>query len=149
MQIKSRTIAKAVNEVLQSPYCDEKMCLKILTSFLAPENHAIKKPEPPIPYNFTPDSGVYPRERPGEAKIDSVYELFTELDENGEISNLIINRKSIYFLNSLDERLCFLRHSIANVIAVALGLPPKSNHIYYHLFAPDKLQNTFVTGYLV
>ena len=98
MQIKSRTIAKAVNEVLQSPYRDEKMCLKILTSFLAPENHAIKKPEPPIPHNFIPDMGVYPTERPGEAKIDSVYELFTVLDDNGEISNLIINRKLTYFL---------------------------------------------------
>ena len=96
MQIESRRmIAQAVNEVLQSPYHDEKMCLKILTSFLAPENHAIKGPKPPIPHIFTFDRRVYPT---GKAKIDSVYELFTVLDENGEISNFIINRKLTYFL---------------------------------------------------
>ena len=86
MQIKSRTIAQAVNEVLKVPFCDEEMSLKILTSFLDPENHAIKRPEPPIPYNFTPDSGIYPAEQPGEDYVDSVYELFTALDENGKNS---------------------------------------------------------------
>ena len=97
MQIKSSPTAKALNEVLEGPYHDEKICLKILTSFLDPENHAIERPEPPIPYNFTPDDGVYPAEQPGQANIDSVYELFTVLDENGKIQILEIK----YFILSV------------------------------------------------
>ncbi len=45
-----------------------------------------------------------------------------------------------------DRSLC---HSIANMIAVVLALEPRSNHLWYHLFEVDKLENTFMTGFLV
>lgn len=45
--------------------------------------------------------------------------------------------------------MCYLRHTIANIIAVVFALPPMSNHIYYHLIAPDQLPGTYVTGYMV
>lgn len=49
----------------------------------------------------------------------------------------------------LDERVVYLRHTIANVIALALVLPEKSSHVWYHIFAPEKLQGTYITGYMV
>ena len=77
----SRKVAKAVGEVLHEKYCEEY--LNILKSFLDPKNYALENPEPHIPFDFTPDSGVYPEEDP-ECKIfDAVYELFTVLDNNG------------------------------------------------------------------
>ena len=42
-----------------------------------------------------------------------------------------------------------LRHSMANMLAVVMGSPPRSNHLWYHLFAADKLQRTYMTGFMV
>ena len=42
-----------------------------------------------------------------------------------------------------------LRDSLAHLIAVVLGSPPHSNHLWYHMFEPDKLHNTFMTGFMV
>lgn len=42
-----------------------------------------------------------------------------------------------------------LKHSIANLIAVVLGLPPRSNHLWYHMFEPRELQNTYMVGFMV
>lgn len=52
----------------------------------------------------------------------------------------------ITLLDNTDSQ---LRHSIANLIAVVLGLPPKSNHLWYHMFEPKELQNTYMTGFMV
>lgn len=42
-----------------------------------------------------------------------------------------------------------LRHAMANTIAVVLALPEECNHLWYHMFRPDCLRNTFVTGFMV
>ena len=42
-----------------------------------------------------------------------------------------------------------LRHAMANVIAVVFALPEKSNHLWYHVFEPYKLRNTYPPGYMV
>lgn len=42
-----------------------------------------------------------------------------------------------------------LRHSLANLVAVILGSPPRSNHLWYHLFAPEMLENSYITGFMV
>lgn len=42
-----------------------------------------------------------------------------------------------------------LRHSIANMIAMVMGCPARSNHLWYHLFAADELRGTYMTGFMV
>ena len=42
-----------------------------------------------------------------------------------------------------------LRHALANMIAVVFALPSCSNHIWYHMFCPGELENTFLTGFMV
>jgi hypothetical protein len=42
-----------------------------------------------------------------------------------------------------------LRHSIANMVAMVMGCPSHSNHLWYHMFAADELVNTYMTGFMV
>ena len=49
----------------------------------------------------------------------------------------------------LDQSDCDLRHSLANLMAVVVGSPTHSNHLWYHMFAAEKLHNTFMTGFMV
>ena len=42
-----------------------------------------------------------------------------------------------------------LRHSLANIVAVVVGSPSESNHMWYHLFAPGKLTKSYMTGFTV
>ena len=42
-----------------------------------------------------------------------------------------------------------LRHSLANLVAVIVGSPPKSNHLWYHLFAPHMLEKSYMPGFMV
>ena len=42
-----------------------------------------------------------------------------------------------------------LRHALANLVGVVLGSPSRSNHLWYHLFAANELENTFMTGFMV
>ena len=38
---------------------------------------------------------------------------------------------------------------MANVIAVIFALPERSTHLWYHIFDPQSLEGTFVTGFMV
>lgn len=40
-------------------------------------------------------------------------------------------------------------NALASVIAVILACPDESSHLWYHLFQPDRLTGTHVTGFLV
>lgn len=42
-----------------------------------------------------------------------------------------------------------LRHVMANIVAVVLALPERSNHLWYHMFKPDSLSDTYITGFMV
>ena len=42
-----------------------------------------------------------------------------------------------------------LRHALANMIAVVIASPKASNHLWYHLFAPGDLVDTYMTGFMV
>ena len=78
-------MAQSIGEVLKDQYRDEY--LNILKSFIDPENYATEKKEPPISFDFTPDDGVFPRDHSSN-HIDSVYELFTILEDNGKLRGL-------------------------------------------------------------
>ena len=45
-----------------------------------------------------------------------------------------------------DEDLC---HCLANLVGVVLGCQPQSCHLWYHLFSPDELKGTYMTGFMV
>ena len=49
----------------------------------------------------------------------------------------------------LDQSDVDLRHSIANMVAMVMGCPSYSNHLWYHMFAADELKNTYMTGFMV
>ena len=38
---------------------------------------------------------------------------------------------------------------MANMVAAILACPPRSNHLWYHLFAANELNHTHVTGFMV
>ena len=42
-----------------------------------------------------------------------------------------------------------LRHALSNMIAVVFGLPDHSNHLWYHMFRPGELENSYLTGFMV
>ena len=42
-----------------------------------------------------------------------------------------------------------LRHALANMVAVVIGSPKASNHLWYHIFAPGDLADTYMTGFMV
>ena len=45
----------------------------------------------------------------------------------------------------------YLRHSVANLVACALGTRTceKSSHLWYLVFAPEALRGTYLAGYMV
>ena len=59
---------------------------------------------------------------------------------------LIISPLSPYLVDQSDIDLC---HSLANLVAVIVGTQPQSNHLWYHLFSPDELVDTYMTGFMV
>ena len=42
-----------------------------------------------------------------------------------------------------------IRNALPSVIAVALACPDQTTHLWYHLFSPDKLIGTYISGFLV
>ena len=57
----------------------------------------------------------------------------------------VIKRYSV----TLDPADIELRHALANMIAVVFGIPGKSTHLWYHMFAPEALENSYMTGFMV
>ena len=50
---------------------------------------------------------------------------------------------------SIDQLEIELRHALANMVAAVLACPPRSNHLWYHLFAANELNDTHMTGFMV
>lgn len=42
-----------------------------------------------------------------------------------------------------------LRATLVYMIAVTLGCQPQSTHLWYSMFTPDELMNTFLAGFMV
>ena len=51
-----------------------------------------------------------------------------------------------YTLDTHEKQIC---NALANVVAVALACPDQTTHLWYHIFSPDELIGTYVTGFLV
>lgn len=55
---------------------------------------------------------------------------------------------SLSFLHT-DQSELDMCHCLANLIATILGCQPQSNHLWYHLFKPHELKDTYMTGFMV
>ena len=42
-----------------------------------------------------------------------------------------------------------LRRAMANLIAVVLATPHQSTHLWYHMFKPEELSGTYMTGFMM
>ena len=45
-----------------------------------------------------------------------------------------------------DRQIC---NALASVVAVTLACPEQTTHLWYHIFSPNELLGTYVTGFLV
>ena len=52
-------------------------------------------------------------------------------------------------LYPVDSSVVDLRNALVHMIAVVLGCPSQSNHLWYHMFAPEELTSTHITGFMV
>lgn len=48
-----------------------------------------------------------------------------------------------------DETEMEMRNCVVNIVAVILGSPKGSNHLWYHVMEPGHLDGTFLTGFMV
>ena len=129
--------------------------LNILNCFLDPKN-MIKMEEAPNPLNpnvevleYTKDGKIRPKQPPSNIpKRDPIWELFNprHAREGTLISSPLVMVIMLIILDSSDVD---LRHALANMIAVVFGLPSYSTHLWYHMFNPKDLENSFLTGFMV
>ena len=49
-------------------------------------------------------------------------------------------------IDQSDADLC---HALVNMVAVVMASPKASNHLWYHMFAPGDLVDTYMTGFMV
>ena len=87
----------------------------------------------------------------GGEKVDPLYEMFKSLlssppKGNDHCQSICIYTYLISVIDQSDIDLC---HCLANLVGVVLGCQPQSNHLWYHLFSPNELKNTYMTGFMV
>lgn len=49
----------------------------------------------------------------------------------------------------LDDQANTMCNALASVVAAVLACPDHATHLWYHLFDPDRLTGTQITGFLV
>ena len=59
---------------------------------------------------------------------------------------LILRMCTIHYT---DKTKMEMRTCIVNIIAIIFGSPSKSTHLWYHFMAPEELDGTFLTGFMV
>ena len=89
-----------------------------------------------------------PRQKRGKPE-DPLLELFrpSKAQPPGTVSSIFTSSMEFLFLT--DQSDVDLRHALANMIAVVIASPKASNHLWYHMFAPGDLVDTYMTGFMV
>ena len=49
----------------------------------------------------------------------------------------------------IDHSGIYLRAALVKMIAMVVGLPPKKSHLWFHLFMPEELEQSYVSGFMV
>lgn len=88
----------------------------------------------------------------GVSADDQLFKLFCTL--SGDSEGIIV--LSIFHYASLICSLCTtdssnadLRVALVHMIAIVLGCKPQSSHLWYNMFTPDELVDTFLPGFMV
>ena len=149
-----------IGEHLRGLLGDQIICL--LQSFIYPKKMMIERPEaPPVldenaqRFTFTKDFQVVPLQQQGVGKQrDPVFELFNPPADSKEGKFASSLESHAHELSESpvqppDQLEIQLRHALANMVAAVLACPPQSNHLWYHLFAANELNNTHMTGFMV
>ena len=165
-QVTSEVLCNAISDSL-APYFGEEGCIQLIQCFLNPKLMVCHVEfSNPLQKN-TPESGDghHTLERRGKT-TDLLYQLFVpgETQQIGLWFSLHLSthyldlhiRKCmvILFLGSdssltLDQSEIDLRYSLANLVGVVLGCPSNSNHLWYNLFHPELLFETYMPGFMV
>ena len=130
--------------------------LNTLRCFVDPAN-MINEAEIPNPLNPNTEmlelteTGTLKRKAPTGIvdKEDPIWKFFNPEHEGKQMCMCIIVHVSTHVYMFLDPSDTDLRHALANMIAVAFALPSRSNHIWYHMFYPEGLEKTHLTGFTV
>ena len=87
----------------------------------------------------------------GGEKVDPLYEMFMPPQSSPPKGNNHCKSISIYcyLISVIDQSDIDLCHCLANLVGVVLGCQPQSNHLWYLLFSPNELKNTYMTGFMV
>ena len=89
-----------------------------------------------------------PRDR-GTADTDPVWDLFcpANIDEQGNCLCCLCMQLACKSL--VDPSDTDLRRTLALLAAVVMGLPARSTHLWTHIFEPNAIEGTYVTGNMV
>ena len=92
--------------------------------------------------------------RPKPKEEDPLVKLFRPSDSQPLgmfVSVLILLSCDYSFILStkIDQSDADLRHALVNMVAVVMASPKASNHLWYHMFAPGDLVDTYMTGFMV
>lgn len=93
----------------------------------------VKEEQSSNPQNLNAETSKNTKE--GKLKSKQSSDLIWELFDTGN--------------TELDSSDIDLRHALANMIAVVFSLPDRSTHLWYHMFAPGDLKNSYLTGCMV
>ena len=159
-QNHSKFLADTIGASLRGLLDDQVICL--LQSFIYPKEMMIKRVEaPPLldenaqRFAVTEGLQVVPVQRQGVGnQRDPILELFCPPAAAKEGININILKLRLHKLHAVilicpDQSDIGLCHAMANMVAAVLACPPQSNHLWYHLFAANELNNTHVTGFMV
>ena len=159
-QNHSKFLADTIGTSLRGLLDDQVICL--LQSFIYPKEMMIKRVEnPPLldenaqRFTVTEDLQVVPVQQQGVGtQRDPILELFSpsvaaKEGKNKNILKLWMHNLHTVILTHPDQSDIGLRHAMANMVAAILACPPRSSHLWYHLFAANELNNTHVTGFMV
>ena len=157
LQNHSRFVADTIGTSLRGLLDDQVIYL--LQSFIYPKEMMIKRVETPPPldentqrFAVTKDFQVVPMQQQGVGnQRDPIFELFNPFQEgrNATVLTLRVHKSHTIIPIPPDQGEIGLCHAMANMVAAVLACPPRSSHLWYHLFAANELNNTHVTGFMV
>ena len=155
VQKKSELLCNAIGGDKLSRFFEEGH-IAIIQRFLNPE---LMLTNPELPNSLREDEEVLmlqpggrqarPRQKTGKPE-DPLLELFrpSKAHTLGKFNLLFFLTIDLYTKNT-DQSDVDLRHALANMIAVVIASPNASNHLWYHMFAPGDLVDTYITGFMV
>lgn len=87
----------------------------------------------------------------GNSADDQLFKLFCLSDEGTYTNTMIFLCHVIlkYKFHVIVSSTSDLRAALVYMVAIILGCRPQSTHLWYDVFAPDELVNTFLPGFMV